>query len=108
MTDYSDLVRCLRDCFGEATDADCVCDCDNCLMKDKIVDLKYDDGTVYAADYTECVAALALAAADAIESLMDKLNRREETITVLLNGISDAKAAIADVLEKNIGGIISE
>ena len=108
MTDYSDLVRCLRDCFSDVTDTECTCDCDNCLMKDKIIEYTYDDGQTYDTDYTMCESALALTAADAIESLMDKLNRREETITVLLNGISDAKAAIADVLEKNIGGIISE
>lgn len=108
MTDYSDLVRCLRDCFSEATDTDYTCDCDSCMMKGKIIEYTYDDGQTYYTDYSVCETALGLAAADAIESLMDKLNRREETITVLLNGISDAKAAIADVLEKNIGGIISE
>lgn len=108
MTDYSDLVRCLRDCFSDVTDTECTCDCDNCIMRDKIEEHTFDDGEPFYSDYTKCESALALAAADAIESLTDKLNRREETITVLLNGISDAKAAIADVLEKNIGGIISE
>ena len=108
MTDYSDLVRCLRDCFSDVTDTECTCDCDNCIMRDKIEEHTFEDGEPFYNDYTKCESALALAAADAIESLTDKLNRREETITVLLNGISDAKAAIADVLEKNIGGIISE
>ena len=77
-------------------------------MSDKIEEHAFEDGEPFYTDYTKCESALALAAADAIESLTDKLKLREETITMLLNGISDAKAAIADVLEKNIGGIISE
>lgn len=112
MTDYSELVRCMRDCWDESVgerDGDTtICDCDHCLFKDKIEVVPDDNGEEIYTDYTTCETAMVLAAADAIESLMDKLNRREETITVLLNGISDAKAAIADVLEKNIGGIISE
>ena len=108
MTDYTDLIRCLRDCFGFPTETDYTCDCDNCVMRDKIEEHSYEDGEPFYSDYTKCESALALAAADAIEALMDKLKRREDVISTLVRGISDAKAAIADVLDRNQGGIISE
>lgn len=108
MTDYTDLIRCLRDCFGFPTETDYTCDCDNCVMRDKIEEHSYEDGEPYYTDYTKCESALALAAADAIEALMDKLKRREDVISTLVQGIADAKAAIADVLDRNQGGIISE
>lgn len=98
MTDFSDLVRCLRDCFGDATETDYTCDCDNCVMKDKIIDIKSEDGEVYSADYTECVASLALAAADAIEDLMRKLASRDQVLFHVVNGLDKSMIAIREVI----------
>lgn len=70
MDDFSELVRCIRDCFGMETEEDYTCDCDNCLMKDKIEEHTDEDGEPYYTDYTGCESALGLAAADAIEELL--------------------------------------
>lgn len=74
MTDYTDLIRCLRDCFGFPTETDYTCDCDNCVMRDKIEEHSYEDGEPFYADYTKCESALALAAADAIEELSKRID----------------------------------
>lgn len=74
MTDYSDLVRCLRDCFGFPTETDYTCDCDNCVMRDKIEEHTYEEGEPFYSDYTKCESALALAAADAIEELSKRID----------------------------------
>lgn len=72
--DYKELVRCIRDCFGMETEEDYTCDCDNCLMKDKIEEHTDEDGEPYYTDYTGCESALGLAAADAIEELAKARN----------------------------------
>ena len=74
MADYTELIRCLRDCCGFPTETDYTCDSDNCLMKDKIVEHTDEDGEPYFTDYTECESALGLAAADAIEELANARN----------------------------------
>lgn len=74
MTDYTDLIRCLRDCFGFPTETDYTCDCDNCVMRDKIEEHSYEDGEPFYSDYTKCESALALAAADAIEELSKRID----------------------------------
>lgn len=63
--DYNELVKSLRMCCG--TDNQIECDCANCLFKDKII-----DGGSWA-DFTECVNAMGLAAAAAIEELQATL-----------------------------------
>ena len=78
MADYTELIRCLRDCCGFPTETDYTCDCDNCLMKDKIVEHTDEDGEPFFTDYTECESALGLAAADAIEQLQKDLERSKE------------------------------
>ena len=108
MTDYSELVRCIRDCWDESVGESGICDCDHCMFKDKIKVVRDEHGEEIYTDYTTCETAMVLAAADAIESLMDKLKRRDTLIAELVDGIASAKDAIEDVLEKNIGGIISE
>ena len=60
--DYKELSKCLRMCCS--TDGNLECDCDHCLFRDKII-----DGGSWA-DYTECVSAMGLAAADAIDELL--------------------------------------
>ena len=97
--DFKELVRCIRDCFGMETEEDYACDCDNCLMKDKIVEHTYEDGEPYFADYTECESALGLAAADAIEYLMRKLEAREAALASLAGCLGDSTTATADVLD---------
>lgn len=74
MTDYTDLIRCLRDCFGFPTETDYTCDCDNCIMRDKIEAHTFEDGEPFYTDYTKCESALALAAADAIEELSKRID----------------------------------
>lgn len=59
---YKELAKCLRMCCS--TDDNLECDCDHCLFRDKII-----DGGSWA-DYTECVSAMGLAAADAIDELL--------------------------------------
>jgi hypothetical protein len=98
MTDYSELVRCLRDCFGEETETDFICDCAHCIMKDKIIDIKSEDGEAYSSDYTECVASLALAAADAIEALMRKLESRDQMLSHVVNGLDKSMIAIREII----------
>ena len=98
MTDYSDLVRCLRDCFGKETDEDYICDCDNCIMRDKIEEHSDEDGEPFYTDYTKCESSLALAAADAIESLMRKLNLRDSMLTNVMTGLDRSMIAIKDII----------
>lgn len=98
MTDYSDLVRCLRDCFGFPTETDYTCDCDNCLMRDKIEEHTYKDGEPYYSDYTRCESELALAAADAIEELMRKLRIRDNMLTNVVTGLDRSMIAIKDII----------
>ena len=76
MTDYIELVRCIRDCFGPEIEPGDTCDCDNCLMTDKKVEYTDEDGNLLWGNYTECESDLGLAAADAIEELSRELNKR--------------------------------
>lgn len=99
MTDYSELVRCLRDCFEEPTEDDYTCDCDNCLMREKIEEHTYDDGEPFFTDYTKCASALAVAAADAIESLMRKLNLRDSMLTNVMTGLHRSMIAMKDIID---------
>ena len=73
---YEELIRCLRDCWDESTGP--ICDCDNCLFRDKIVD------DVGYTDYTKCETAMVLAAAAAIEELTAELEytRRQYDLAV--------------------------
>lgn len=98
MTDYTDLIRCLRDCFGFPTETDYTCDCDNCVMRDKIEEHSYEDGEPFYADYTKCESALALAAADAIEELMRKLKLRDNMLTNVVTGLDRSMIAIKDII----------
>ena len=99
MTDYSDLVRCLRDCFGKETDEDYTCNCDNCLMRDKIIEHTYEEyGEPFYTDYTQCESALVLAAADAIEDLMRKLRLRDNMLTNVVTGLDRSMIAIKDII----------
>ncbi len=63
---YEELVNSLRMCVGEDNRE---CDCDSCLFKGKIVD---------GEDYTGCVDAMVIAAADAIEELNRKVVEWQE------------------------------
>jgi len=56
------LITSLRGCFGTDT---ITCDCENCMYKDLAKEM----------DYTECVDALGLAAADALEELDFKYHK---------------------------------
>ena len=67
MTDYSGLVRSLRECWS--TDGGDICDCDKCMFRDKIKVVNVNDEEVYS-DYTECEREMVLNAADAIEELL--------------------------------------
>ena len=98
MTDYSDLVRCLRDCFGFPTETDYTCDCDNCVMRDKIEEHSDEDGEPFYTDYTKCESALALAAADAIEDLARKLKLRDNMLTNVVTGLDRSMIAIKDII----------
>lgn len=97
MTDYTDLIRCLRDCFGFPTETDYTCDCDNCIMRDKIEEHSYEDGEPFY-DYTKCESALALAAADAIEDLARKLRLRDNMLTTVVTGLDRSMIAIKDII----------
>lgn len=98
MTDYTDLIRCLRDCFGFPTETDYTCDCDNCVMRDKIEEHSYEDGEPFYTDYTKCESALALAAADAIEDLARKLKLRDNMLTNVVTGLDRSMIAIKDII----------
>lgn len=98
MTDYTDLIRCLRDCFGFPTETDYTCDCVNCVMRDKIEEHSYEDGEPFYADYTKCESALALAAADAIEDLARKLKLRDNMLTNVVTGLDRSMIAIKDII----------
>ena len=98
MTDYTDLIRCLRDCFGFSTETDYTCDCDNCVMRDKIEEHTYEDGEPFYTDYTKCESALALAAADAIEELMRKLNARNDMLSTVVDGLDKSMVATKDII----------
>lgn len=99
MTDYSDLVRCLRDCFGKETDEDYICDCDHCLFKDKIEVVRDDGGEEIYTDYTTCETAMVLAAADAIEELMRKLRLRDNMLTNVVTGLHRSMIAMKDIID---------
>ena len=102
MTDYDELaklVRCLRDCFGFPTETDYTCDCDNCIMRDKIEEHTFEDGEPFYSDYTKCESALALAAADAIESLTDKLNRRDCMLHSVVSGLHKSLITMKDIID---------
>lgn len=98
MDNFNELVRCLRDCCGVPTEDDYTCDCDNCLMKDKIVEHTDEHGEPYFTDYSECESALGLAAADAIEYLMRKLASRESALTSVVGCLGNSTVATSDVL----------
>lgn len=98
MTDYTDLIRCLRDCFGFPTETDYTCDCDNCVMRDQIEEHTYEDGEPFYTDYTKCESALALAAADAIEELMRKLNARNDMLSNVVDGLDKSMVATKDII----------
>lgn len=101
MTDYDELaklVRCLRDCFGFPTETDYTCDCDNCIMRDKIEEHSYEDGEPFYTDYTQCESELALAAADAIEELMRKLNARNDMLSNVVDGLDKSMVATKDII----------
>lgn len=98
MTDYTDLIRCLRDCFGFPTETDYTCDCDNCVMRDKIEEHAFEDGEPFYNDYTKCESALALTAADAIEELMRKLKLRDNMLTNVVTGLDRSMIAIKDII----------
>ena len=99
MTDYTDLIRCLRDCFGFPTETDYTCDCDNCVMRDKIEEHSYEDGEPFYTDYTKCESALALAAADAIESLSDKLKLRDCMLHSVVSGLHKSLITMKDIID---------
>lgn len=69
--DYTELVKALRMCAGD--DSDLECDCDSCMFKGKIV----------GSDYTGCVDAMMLAAADAIEELLPYMRQVEKGMGLL-------------------------
>lgn len=98
MTDYTDLIRCLRDCFGFPTETDYTCDCDNCVMRDKIEEHSYEDGEPFYTDYTKCESSLAIAAADAIEDLARKLKLRDNMLTNVVTGLDRSMIAIKDII----------
>lgn len=64
---YDELKESLRECCGTNS---YICNCENCIMKDKRKD----------GDYTECVDALGLAAADAIEKLNEVIKHQAEIL----------------------------
>lgn len=98
MTDYTDLIRCLRDCFGFPAETDYTCDCGNCVMRDKIEEHAFEDGEPFYTDYTKCESALALAAADAIEDLARKLRLRDNMLTNVVTGLDRSMIAIKDII----------
>lgn len=88
MADYTELVRCIRDCWdtstGERVGDVTVCHCDECLFKDYVEE--HDGWT----DYTPCETRMALAAADAIEELLKAA--RKMHLWIFLNTGDEQKA----------------
>jgi len=102
LTDYSELVRCIRDCWdesvGERVEDATICDCDHCMFKDKIKVVRDEHGEEIYTDYTTCETAMVLAAADAIEALQTKLENRDVMLGHIVNGLTRSMNAISDVI----------
>ena len=67
VADYSELVRCIRDCWSENTGEHC--DCDECMYREHII----EDGDF--TDYTHCETMMVLDAAKAIEDLLSEYDK---------------------------------
>jgi len=81
MTDYKEFVRAMRMCAGGD---DSPCDCDRCPERDKI--RHYESWS----DYTDCVSALMVDGADAIEELLKVAKKMH--LWIFLNTGDEQKA----------------